>query len=264
MAGEAKTNLFLLNTATVMIGQTTDVLNLNSSAHSIGLVKNFKVVATPTYTQLTQGVSNTIVDSTLTANPVQATMDVFEYSAKNLKYALGLDGSTVTSTGLSYSPNGSVAPAATTFVVATTDLTSLFAAGDYCEITEGDNAHIVKLSAVAFSTNSTLTFAGYATPAGLTFTTAAKLRKILMIPVGSKTSQPYLSAKVVSGVLQDSAPIVLVFPKVRISKGFSLDFQTGAYSSMPFEFTPYDLTSSDTAYGLFATNDLCQVIRPVA
>lgn len=264
MAGEAKTNLFLLNTATVMIGQQSDLLTLNSAAHGIGLVKNFKVSAAPSYTQLTQGVKNTIVDSALTSNEVKATMEVYEYSAQNFKYALGLDGTTATTTGAAASPSASISGAATTTTIAS-DVSSTFGAGDYIEIVEGDNAHIAKLtSAVYSSPNTTLTFTGYPTPTGLTFTTAAKIRKILMIPVGSKTDQPYLSAKVVSGLLQNSAPVVILFPKIRITKGFDVDFKSDGYSNMPFEFTPYDLTSSDPAYNKLASNDLAQIVVPVA
>lgn len=264
MAGEAITNLFLLNSATVTIGQQADVLGLNTAAHSIGLVKNFKITANPTYTTLTQGVKNTIVDSTCTNNEVKATMEVYEYSGKNLKYALGLDGTTVTSTGSDYSPQASIAPAATTAVIAT-DVSSDFTAGDFIEISEGDNAFIAKLtSAVYSSPNTTLTFTGYPTPAGLTFSTSAKIRKISMFPVGSKTDQPYLSAKIVSGNLQNSAPIVLIIPKLRITKGFDIEFKSDGYSNMPFEFTPYDLTSSDYAWGKLPTNDMIQIAIPVA
>lgn len=263
MSGEAITNLFLLNTATVMIGQQADILALNTTAHSIGLVKNFKISASPTYTTLTQGVKNTIVDSTLTNNEVKADMEVYEYSAKNLKYALGLDGTTVTTTGLSYAPNASIAPAATTAVIAS-DVTTTFGVGDFIEISENGDAHIAKLVSAIFSTNTTLTFTGYPTPAGLTFSVNAKIRKVSLIPVGSKTDQPYLSAKVVSGNLQNSAPIVLLIPKMRITKGFDIDFKSDGYSNMPFEFTPYDLTSSDYAWNKFPTNDMVQVSIPVA
>lgn len=264
MAGEAITNNFLLNTATVTIGQQDDVLGLNTAAHSIGLVKNFQMTATPTYITLTQGVKNTIVDSQLTNNEVKATMEVYEYSGKNLKYALGLDGTTVSSTGLAYNPVTSISGGATTFTVSS-DLTTDFTAGDFIQIAEGDNSHIAKLTSITYSSpNSTFTITGYVTPTGLTFTTAAEVRKIAVIPVGSKTDQPYLSAKVVSGDLQNGAPITLIIPKLRITKGFDVSFKTDGYSNLPFEFTPYALTSSDYAWNKFPTNDPVQIMIPIA
>jgi hypothetical protein len=265
MAGEAITNNFVLNTATVMIGAQTDFFNLNPAAHSIGLVKNFKITATPQYTTLTQGVKNTIVDSQLTNNEIKATMEVYEYSAKNLKYALGLDGTTLTTTGATSALKTSITAAATAALIVG-DVSTTFGVGDWIEIQENDNVHLAKLSAVAYSSpDTTLTFTGYAIPTGVTFTSAAKIRKVAVIPVGSKTNQPYLSAKVVSGDLQDNAPIVLAIPKLRITRGFDIDFKTDAYSNMPFEFTPYDLTSSDTTvWNKFPTNDSVQVLRPVA
>lgn len=267
MAGEAITNNFVLNTATVMIGAQTDFFNLNPAAHSIGLVKNFKITATPQYTTLTQGVKNTIVDSQLTNNELKATMEVYEYSGKNLKYALGLDGSTLTTTGATFNPTAGLSATDTTLTIAT-DVTTTFVTGggDWVEIQENDNVHLVKTASTAYSSpNTTLTFTGYAVPTGVSFTTAAKIRKVAVIPVGSKVNQPYLSAKIVSGDLQDGAPIVLAIPKMRITRGFDIDFKTDAYSNMPFEFTPYDLTSSDTTvWNKFPTNDSVQVLRPVA
>ena len=56
MAGFAVTNEFLLSTATVMIGATSALKSLEPGAHSIGLVKNFKLASDPKLIELTQGV----------------------------------------------------------------------------------------------------------------------------------------------------------------------------------------------------------------
>lgn len=254
MAGEAKTNNFFLGSATVMVGAQADLFNLNPTDHSIGLVKNFTLSAEPSYVELTQGVKNTIVDSALTANPVRATMEVYEATAKNITYGLGLDGSTLATTGNEYSPNATINAAATTFVIASSDVTTTFAAGTWFMIKEGDDkVHIGKVASSSFSTDTTVTFTGYAIPTGVSFTTAAKIRKVVEIGVGSKTDQPYLSAKVV-GLLSNSKPITMLFPKLRVVKGFSLAFTTDNYGNLPFEFTPYEQTSSDTNYGKLLSN----------
>lgn len=264
MAGEARTNAFLLQTATLMIGAQSDLFNLNESAHSVGLVKNIQISTEPSYTELTQGVKNNIVDSVMTKNVSRATMEVYEYTAKNLMYALGLDGSSLTTTGTDYAPTADVAPAATTLTVAT-DVTTTFAAGDWVEIAQGNNSHIVKLSAAAYSApNTTLTFTGYAVPTGLTFTAATtKVRKVVQIAVGSTVDQPYLSAKMVFGLLSDGKPISVLFPKIRITKGFNLSSQTDNYSNMPFEFTPYQQTAADPNYSKFPNVANAYVFRTV-
>ena len=74
MAGLAKTDAFMLGDATVMIGAMADLLTLNTVEHSIGLVKEFMVKSEPGYTELTQGVKNTVVASVMTSNKVSATM----------------------------------------------------------------------------------------------------------------------------------------------------------------------------------------------
>jgi hypothetical protein len=255
MAGEAKTTNFMLGSATVMVGPQADLFNLNPAAHSIGLVKNFTLTQDPQYVELTQGVQNAIVDSALTSNKAKATMEVYEATAKNILYGLGLDGSTLTATGVKYTPTAAVAAAAVTVIIAT-DLTSNFAIGDWIKLQEGDDkVHIAKLTAVAFSTpNTTLTFTGYPVPTGVTFAAATtKVSKQTQLSVGSNAAQPYLAAKVV-GTLSNGEVMTLLIPKMRIVNGFSLAFSTEQYGNLPFEFTPYAQTASDPMYSKFPVN----------
>ncbi|TIT61156.1 MAG: hypothetical protein E5W90_32965, partial [Mesorhizobium sp.] len=66
MAGNAKTNKFLLSTATVMLGALADLHKLNPAEHSIGLVKNFQLTGEAQFTELTQGIRNAVVMSVRT------------------------------------------------------------------------------------------------------------------------------------------------------------------------------------------------------
>lgn len=264
MAGEAKTNAFLLQTATLMIGAKDDLFNLNDAAHSVGLVKNTKMGSDPAYIELTQGVKNNVVDSVMTSNKSSVSLEVYEYTAKNLMYSLGLDGSTLTSTGLDYAPTTNIAAAATTAVIGS-DVSTTFGIGDWIEIRQGNDSHIAKLSAVAYSApDTTLTFAGYAIPTGVTFVAAnTKVRKVVQIDVGSTVDQPYLSAKLAFAKLSDGYEITVLFPKIRISKGFNLSSQTDNYSNMPFEFTPYQMTPADTNYSKFPSVANFYIFRKV-
>jgi len=113
MAGEAKTNAFMLGSATVMLGPQADLFTLAPSTHSIGLVKNFTTSSEPQYTDLTQGVKNTIVYSVMTSNRIRAQMEVYEYTSKNIAYALGLNGSALTAISASTTTTAATAAVAT-------------------------------------------------------------------------------------------------------------------------------------------------------
>ena len=76
------------------------------------------------------------------------------------------------------------------------------------------------------------------------------VNKCLVIPVGRKSEQPFLAAKIV-GNMADGREIAIEIPKLRITKGFEVTFQTSDYANMPFEFTIYDQIPSDVQYARF-------------
>ena len=55
MAGEARSIDFLVGTATIMLGLPADLRDFRPETHSIGLVKNVKLMAEATYIELTPG-----------------------------------------------------------------------------------------------------------------------------------------------------------------------------------------------------------------
>lgn len=245
----ARTNKFFLGVAEVQMGALEDFDELKSSSHSLGLVKNFTMNADPTYTDLTQGVKNEIVDSALTNFPVRCTMEVYEGTAKNIKYGLGLDGSDVIS-GVQH-PLDAAADAADTTFELEGDLTSTYTAGKYVMIEEGDDFHIAKVASSAHNAGvTTVTITGYPFPFG--FTTAAKVSVVNTIVVGDKTEQPYLSAKVF-GSLSNGDNVGIGIPKLRIIRGFTLAFTSDQYGNMPFEFTPFAQVSTDPFYNKYAS-----------
>jgi hypothetical protein len=243
MAGEAKTNSFMLGSATVMIGPQADLFTLAPSTHSVGLVKNFTVSNEPQYTDLTQGVKNTIVYSVMTGNTVRAQMEVFEYTSKNIAYALGLNGSSLAAISAVTALSAAVTAAATSITV--TSATGL-TVGTWISIQEGTDDKIFyrKITAVA---SNTLTL-NAALPVAIA--NGATVQKVNVIDVGSKEDQPYLSAKIV-GSLADGTEVGLLIPKIRITAGFTLGFTTDNFGNLPLEFTCYDLTSDDPNYADF-------------
>lgn len=367
-AGSAKSELFNVGAATVMIGPKDEVLDLVPEKHSIGLVKNFTFSSNDQYLDLTQGVRNTVVYTVKTGSEVTASMEVYEYTAKNLAYALGLEGfelnegidmtlkspvsgndattevEVFAGEGMTgddivaddyvilqgnkssnedmvfvgkvaecvYTPgsapeisidgtvldlikalknaNGGNAvmtiekgymkflagssqtltmsePLSTHFGVTVEgtgplkgnvavsyndSLRSLgFKANDNCTVSiDGEQIAAVALKTAPKADTSaffTITF-DRAIPEGFSFGAGDRARKANLIPVGSAEAQPTLGAKIVGILPKEQKPITIIIPKLRITNGFSLGFQTDNYGNMPFEFTPFEQIPSDPLY----------------
>lgn len=242
MAGEAKTSSFMLGTATVMLGAPADLFDLTPEEHSVGLVKNFRITGEPGYTELTQGVKNQIVYSVMTSNRIRAQMEVYEYTSKNIAYSMGLEGAALdplTVVGALASPTTNP----DTDLVLGTGEGSTFSVGDWVML-QGDiddKAFVAKVTAVAVDTLTISPGVKEVWAAG------TNVYKMNQIEFGSKEDQPYLAAKVV-GTLADGAEVVMLFPKIRISAGFSLGFVTENFDNMPYEFTFFDVVSTDPFY----------------
>lgn len=387
-AGSAKTEKFNLGAATVMIGPKEQVLDFTPEKNSIGLVKNFTFSANDTYLDLTQGVRNTVVYSVKTGSEITASMEVYEYTAKNLAYALGLEGYELvegvemalgaaipagsSTTNISVSaPKGATADdivvgdhvtiqgnksgsedlvfvgkvstvsfteesapeIATTGSIGdlikamnaqhsgllTTNLGKLvincgsterismspaFAtAFGFTGTTEDGKIKVAsdgpvtgstsisrnnKLSTVGLNVNNTeleididaaevasvtikttpssdtsarfdITF-DRAIPEGFAFGAGDRVHKANLIPVGSAESQPTLAAKIVGILPEDHKPVTIIIPKLRITNGFNLSFQTDQYGNMPYEFTPFEQVPSDPLYNEYGNKGFAFIL----
>jgi hypothetical protein len=276
MAGEARTQAFVLASATVMIGEMAAIYDLNPTANSIGLVKNFQCSASPTYVDLTQGVKGSIVDSVMTNNQVKASMEVYEYTSANLAYGLGLDGTMLTTTGVGYPTTaaliGSTAmPVFEITFSSPTDVSGQFVIGEWLMIQDPlfpDHAHYGKITAAGTGVANTSPSTGYTISVpiqgqglkdGNNFPTGSTVQLVNAIDVGSKDNQPYLSAKV-TAVLPNNSPLTILFPKIRVIKGFSLTFSTDKFTDLPYEFQPYDVLPGDPLYADFVNRGSARLL----
>lgn len=250
MSGEARTDAFMLGSATIMLGAQADLMNLTTD-NSIGLVKNVTLKTTPGFTDLTQGVKNTLVYSVMTSN--QSTLDgeVYEYTAKNLSYALGLDGSQVTTapaaTDVTTAVADPVAPALTVADLVVTDTANL-TVGAYAivQIGTADQIFVRKIAAIDGGTKTVTFDSGF--PVGIPV--GSTVRQMNVIAVGSLDDQPFMSCKVV-GTLANGEEIVILLPKVRITSGLSMGFKTDNFDNIPLTLAIYDLVSTDANYVMF-------------
>ena len=379
-AGSAKTESFNLGAATVMIGPKEDVLDLTPEKHSIGLVKNFSFTSNDQYIDLTQGVRNSVVYSVKTGSEVNASMEVYEYTAKNLAYALGLEGfELVEGADLSLREAVSGDMAVSEVIVkadedsSASDITegeyltiqgnksgnedlifvgkvasSVFTAGTapqvattatvgdlmkaleksrgskiltiekgHMKVLAGSNETVTcsdkfksvfgiteagtgplvgtvevsyndKLTEIGFAANDEITISidgdevaetviktkpaadtsAYYTitfdrpiPEDFNFIAGDRVIKANIIPVGTAEAQPTLGAKIVGILPEKKQPITIIIPKLRVTNGFSLGFQTDSYGNMPFEFTPFEQTPADPLYAEYGDKGFAFVLK---
>jgi hypothetical protein len=258
MAGNAKTKNFLLSTATVMIGAPGDLHKLNPAEHSIGLVKNFQMTADPTYVELTQGIKNSVVMSVKNADGVKCSMEVYEYTLRNLGYAAGLDASGVSFDSVSeiWLASGAYDDA-TKAIEINSDISTKLAVGDWIFLQNGldDRVHVAKIASATFlATKTTVTLqAGYEPAETVTFPVGSRMGKVKRIDIGGTDVQPEFAAKIVGLLPVDNAPFTILIPKIKITKGLGIAFQSDNFGNLPFEFTPYAGVDSDPFYSEFGT-----------
>lgn len=259
MAGFAKTSQFMLSTATIMVGPMDKLHELTPAEHSLGLVKNFTMTSDPTQTELTQGVTNEVVFSMKTGDGLRASAEVYEYTARNLAYSAGLDGSVA-----SFDPLPQTyltANASTSTSIELTGTPTGIVAGDYVYIQAGTDDHVHVGRVDSFSANTITLQATHGIPVGMSFPAGSRVGKFRAISSGADTPQATLAAKVVGVMPADNKPVVILFPKMKITRGFNLAFATDNFGNMPFEFTPYALTGADEMYPEFGTHKFKLLIQ---
>ncbi|WP_353645767.1 hypothetical protein [Mesorhizobium sp. WSM2239] len=254
MAGNAKTNKFMLSTATVMLGPLADLHALNPTEHSIGLVKNFQLTGEAQYTELTQGIRNAVVMSVRTGEGLRTSCEVYEFTAKNLAFAAGLDAS-----GTSYdvvdewSALAAVADDASTELTLAAATTAPIAVGDYIFLQKGqdDYVHVVKVGAIDITVPASPEItpaAGFEVPAGMSFPIGTRVGRLKRVDIGTSVTQPDLACKVTGILPKDNSPFTILLPKVKVTRGLGVSFASDNFSNMPFEMQPYEMVMADPFY----------------
>lgn len=247
MAGEALTTQFMLSSATLMLGPQASMFDLQANTHGLGLVKNVKVSSKPAFKDLTQGIQNKVVFSVRTESTTSVSAEVYEYTGRNLKYILGLDGGvnapavdTVTTIG-----SATTSGASTMSVVSAAGI----AANAWLMISDPvfpDRFYVREVLSVA---SNVLTLKSALPSVVLPIGTVVTL--LSPIDIGSNELQPFLSAKII-GTTADGKPAGFLFPKVRVVNGFDFGFMTDDFSNLPIELAVYDLVPSDPLYSQFS------------
>lgn len=252
MAGEARTDNFMLGTATLCLGPMASLMALGTD-QSVGLIKNVQVAGEPVNTELTQGVKNSLVYSILTGSPVSIKGEVYEYSLKNLMYSASLDGSTLTAfvnaaTTVNAAYAAPVGPALLGAVALTVASATGLAVGDSITVRVGAKDQVFARRIVSIAALVLTLDYGFpvAIPVG------APVTKVAVAALGSQDEPPFLAAKIIGELANGRIAHILV-PKVKIVSGLNLSFQTGDFQNMPWELKMYDQLLSDPFYADFAT-----------
>lgn len=253
---DVQTSTFLVSAATVMIGSYgTDVFSLTPANDSVGMVKNVKIGLDSSTLDLTNGIQQNLVDSVKTGVKLTVGFEGYEFSAKNLQRALGISGTTIqykrgqlatalsaAGTTLSITTNP-VPGESATGITAIGDIPS----GSLLLIQDPNQPDKVwpVLTTAAATGSGPFSVTIPAAPAGMTFPIGANVWVANQLDMGSQAPLDYFCMKIAGTMTSNNKPVVGIFPKVKITKGFNVAFSETAYGNLPFEVSPYFLTASE-------------------
>lgn len=256
MAAEHKTNAFLIGEATLMMAPFTDATNvfeLVPATHSVGLIKNLQLSQEQDYVELRKGIQQLLVDNKKSNVRASLSCEVYEYTAQNILRSMSLATAPVAIKRGRLTANATGAQA--TISVASDPLTdgtgAISATGD---IPNGatvliqrnnDEGYTFVARVTAATTGTGPYIVTVAIPTGISFTTNDRVWIINELPVAPTSDQDFFKVKVSGKLANDARPVSLVFPKVRVTKGFQMAFDETNYGSMPWEFMPFLLSTAE-------------------
>lgn len=253
-------NAFMLSSATLMITPYggTPCFDLQPSTHSVGMIKEAAINVEAGSIDLMNGVAQALVDSRKTGVSGSISGNVYEYTAQNFMYAQGISGTPVQiKRGVL---TAAVAAAATSATLNSSPIpgdtaSSITGLGDipsgatliFQDAANPDRLFPTRTSGATTGTGPyTVTFAGnYAMPTGVSFAIGDYVWVVNEVGVADTTQDNLVAVKLVGTLSNFNRPVVAVFPKVRVIKGFQISFSETQHGSMPWEMRPLLLTSSE-------------------
>lgn len=252
---DVKNPKFVIGNATVMLAPyTEDVFSLNPDDHSVGMVKSVALEQQSDQITLKNGIRQLTVDTQKSNVNMTVTFEGYEFDARNLTYALGIAGSTVKR--LRGRLTADAADAALTVSVESYpvpgDADSMIdAVGDipvgttliFQNPDKLDEVYPAKVSEATTGTGPYVVTPEGGAPAAMT--TGWLVWVVNEINVGSFEADSFFCAKIVGTLSANGEPIVVVIPKLKVSRGFNLTFSETDYSNLPFELSPLLMSLSE-------------------
>lgn len=245
--GAAQSDGFILEEATLCLGEVGNALDLTIEENSVGLFKNAQIQNTKSFTDLSQGVTNGVVASVETENMTKVTGEGYEFTPKQFMFAMGQEGyNYVHTTPVVTQTTAAALTGATTLSV--TSATGL-AADDWIIVRplKGvDNGLAYRIVSIATNTLTLDRPLVEAIP-----TQAMVYKSTIIRSHGSQddtcSKGRYFSAKLISA-RQNCEPIIVIMQKVRITSGLQLNFGRADWANMPYELTAMDMVRTDNGY----------------
>jgi hypothetical protein len=242
-----------------MIAPYADVVSvfeLTPDLHSVGMVRNVTLNQESDQIELRKGIQQNLVDSKKSNVKTTLSAEVFEFSAQNVFYSLSIGSQAV---ALKRGKLKTAAAGDDATIVVTSDplpgdaTSGISAAGDIpngatvlLQIPGSGNDYVLPVRVTADTTVATTDYTvTVAIPTGMDFPIGTKVWIVNEVPVASTAEQDFFKVKVVGTLSNNERPVTLILPKVKINKGFQIQFDEGNYTSMPFEFSPYFLAASE-------------------
>lgn len=255
---EVKDSKFVIGNATVMMAPfSSDVYTLNPDDHTVGMVKAVTLEMQADQITLRNGIQQLQVDSQRSNVNLTSTFEGYEFSATNLMYALGLQGTVARR--LRGALTVQADPTETSLTIASSPvpgdpLSLIDAVGDLPsgamlllqDPAQPDNVFPVRTTAIATGAGPYVSTVA-ALPAGVVFPIGSYVWVVNEIDVGSLETDEFFAVKIVGTLSANNEPIVVVMPKVRVTRGFNLSFSETDYSNLPFELSPLLLSNSEVA-----------------
>lgn len=248
-----KTSALVLSNATVMLGNMGEGFNLTPAEHSIGLFKEATVNAELSYTGLTQGIRQSLIDEQITAQNITISGSGYQFGLSQIKYALGMDGHGMDVTTVQAQTTLAATETATAL---TLDDASDFTVGDTLVISprgDEDASLVAIISAISTNTVTLDRPLAMAVPSG------SKVYKGQVLRIGGDSHvKAYKSMKVVAHTTK-GLPITFIVPKVAQSNSFTMALG-GDYAKLPFTFKSFALSSEEAGYAEYVANDRSELI----
>jgi len=266
---DVQKSAFSLTSATLMMAPafTTPVFDLTPAQHSVGMTDEVNVTLDSSINSLLNGVAQATVDSKRTGVASGITANVFEMTAANFLRSQGMGGQPLQMKRLvtsAVTASGAVSITATSSPVpgeVGSDATAIadIPAGSTLLIQrpggETDFVFPTKTSGAVTLSGGTFTIpiaAPYAIPVGMSFPIGTLIWVVQPIGIANIDADDLFGVKIVGTLTNFNRPIVAVFPKVRIAKGFQLSFSSTQYTSMPWEMSPLLLSLTEASGGRLA------------
>ncbi|WOF44365.1 hypothetical protein KNJ79_05380 [Sphingopyxis indica] len=259
--GAVQKNAFMLSSATLMMAPafTNDVYALTPGEHSVGMIKEVAVPLDSSMIELKNGVAQATVDSKRTGVQPMITGTAYEFTAANIARSLAMGGTpaamkrgkldtALAGDDVSLSLLSDPVPGeATSAITALADIP----AGSTLLIqrtgAETDYVFPTKSSGVATGAGPyVVPLAGnYAIPTDMSFPIGSKVWVAPAMHIGDIYADDLFCVKITGTLSNYDRPVTCVFPKVKVSKGFNLQFTETDYGGMPWELLPLLMSASE-------------------